>query len=132
MCSLTERHYRAARQFTECRGGHRRFADCMCECDEHARVALRGKELAIRGALGATRWRLVRQMLTESLLVAASTVAGLLMAAGHRSAHSRHERAAVSLALLGIFTIDGPVLAATIGATLLATVASGLVPAGGG
>src|SRR6478752_4318189 len=37
---------------------------------QFGRAALRAKELAIRGALGATRWRLVRQMLTESLIVA--------------------------------------------------------------
>src|SRR5580765_4269080 len=37
---------------------------------QFGRAALRAKELAIRGALGATRWRLVRQMLTESLVVA--------------------------------------------------------------
>src|SRR5205823_10428821 len=37
---------------------------------QFGRVALRSKELAIRGALGATRWRLVRQMMTESLVVA--------------------------------------------------------------
>src|ERR1044071_2744180 len=30
---------------------------------QFGRSALRAKELAIRGALGATRWRLVRQML---------------------------------------------------------------------
>src|SRR6266404_3007204 len=37
---------------------------------QFGRAALRAKELAIRGALGATRWRLVRQMMTESFLVA--------------------------------------------------------------
>src|SRR3954449_7557460 len=37
---------------------------------QFGRAALRAKELAIRGALGATRWRLVGQMLTESLVVA--------------------------------------------------------------
>ena len=48
---------------------------------QFGRAALRSKELAIRGALGATRWRLVRQMLTESLVVAVfGAVAGVLLA----------------------------------------------------
>src|SRR6516162_3334943 len=48
---------------------------------QFGRAALRAKELAIRGALGATRWRLVRQMLTESLVVAVcGAVAGVLLA----------------------------------------------------
>src|ERR1700756_5757472 len=48
---------------------------------QFGRAALRTKELAIRGALGATRWRLVRQMLTESLVVAVfGTIAGVLIA----------------------------------------------------
>src|SRR5437867_3590990 len=48
---------------------------------QFGRAALRAKELAIRGALGATRWCLVRQMLTESLVVAAfGAVAGVLLA----------------------------------------------------
>ena len=57
---------------------------------QFGRAALRAKELAIRGALGATRWRLVRQMMTESFLVAVmGAVVGVLMALlGGRSAHS--------------------------------------------
>src|ERR1700756_4106910 len=48
---------------------------------QFGRAALRAKELAIRGALGATRWRLVRQMLTESLVVAVfGAAAGILLA----------------------------------------------------
>src|SRR5437763_113811 len=48
---------------------------------QFGRAALRAKELAIRGALGATRWRLVRQMLTESLVVAIlGAIAGTALA----------------------------------------------------
>jgi predicted permease len=98
---------------------------------QFGRVALRGKELAIRGALGATRWRLVRQMLTESLLVASlGTVAGLLMALWALGLLIRAMNAQpFPLPYWVVFSIDAPVLACTIGATLLATLASGLVPA---
>src|SRR3954463_12667930 len=48
---------------------------------QFGRAALRAKELAIRSALAASRWRLVRQMLTESLVVAVfGAIGGLLLA----------------------------------------------------
>src|SRR5947209_7252203 len=98
---------------------------------QFGRAALRAKELAIRGALGATRWRLVRQMLTESFVVAVfGTVAGVILAYWSVDLLARAIKAApFPPPYWWQFTIDGRVLAFTLVITLVATVVSGLVPA---
>jgi predicted permease len=98
---------------------------------QFGRAALRAKELAIRGALGATRWRLVRQMLTESLVVAVfGAVAGTLLAFWGTDMFDKVVKAApFPPPYWWKFTIDGGVLVFTLAVTLLATVVSGLLPA---
>src|SRR6267143_980769 len=98
---------------------------------QFGRAALRAKELAIRGALGATRWRLVRQMLTESFLVAAmGAVVGVFFAEWAVSMLIRTTNALpFPLPYWVQFTIDGKVLLFTLGIVLVATLLSGLVPA---
>ena len=98
---------------------------------QFGRAALRAKELAIRGALGATRWRLVRQMLTESLVVAVfGAIAGVIIAYWSLDFFVRAINTLPFPApYYWRFTIDGPVLVFTVVITLLATIASGLIPA---
>src|SRR5438876_7087359 len=78
---------------------------------QFGRAALRAKELAIRGALGATRWRLVRQMLTESLVVAVfGAIAGVIIAYWAIDFYVRSINALPFPApYYWKFTIDGPV-----------------------
>src|SRR2546429_900038 len=98
---------------------------------QFGRAALRAKELAIRGALGATQWRLVRQMLTESLLVAVfGAVVGVIIAYWAIDFYIRSINALPFPApYYWKFTIDGSVIVFTVAITLLATIVSGLVPA---
>ena len=98
---------------------------------QFGRAALRSRELAIRGALGATRARIVRQMLTESFLIALlGAVVGVALAYWAVDLLAQiTSTPQFQLPYYIRFTIDGKVLGFTLGAVLLATFVSGLVPA---
>jgi putative ABC transport system permease protein len=98
---------------------------------QFARAALRARELAVRSSLGATRARLVRQMLTESLLLAAIGCAlGIGLAALSVDWLSSVIRNLPQPPPAWItFDLDPPVLAFTVAAMLVAAVGSGLLPA---
>ena len=93
-----------------------------------ARAAGRESELAVRTALGASRRRLVRQLLTESLLVSMiGAVAGLLVAAWGSDALAGLKPLGVPR--LGEVRMDGAVIAFTIGLALVTGLLVGVVPA---
>ena len=98
---------------------------------QFARAALRAKELAVRSSLGATRSRLIRQMLTESLLLASiGAAAGIgiaYWATDYLNAASHNQDNPIPSYI--IFDIDARVLLFVVGAAVLAALASGLVPA---
>jgi putative ABC transport system permease protein len=98
---------------------------------QFARAALRSRELAIRSSLGAARWRLIRQMLTENALVAAMGAAvgvGLAFWTTHLLMDATHGGTNPIPAFI-VFRINLPVLAIVAGAAILSALISGLVPA---
>ncbi|MCM2255423.1 MAG: ADOP family duplicated permease, partial [Vicinamibacteria bacterium] len=95
-----------------------------------ARGASRRRELALRVAIGASRGRLVRQMLAESLVLAAlGGAAGLAIAHFSGQALNRLPMDDLPLPLHFDFSPDWRVLAFAAAASLVTTVLFGLVPA---
>src|SRR5262249_19935899 len=93
-----------------------------------AKATSRGREIAIRAAVGASRGRIVRQLITESLVLAvASGVAGLLLAIWGSDALVA--LAPSNVPRLAEAGIDGWVLAFTLGVSVLASLLFGLAPA---
>jgi predicted permease len=92
-----------------------------------ARAASRSKEFAMRGALGASRFRIVRQLLTESLVLSLSGAVVGLGLAWLLVSWFAHQ-GAVALPLLSTLRIDGAALAWTLLIAVTSAVLFGLVP----
>jgi predicted permease len=93
-----------------------------------ARATGRQKEMAVRAALGASRARLLRQMLTESLLLSgAGALLGLPLAS--LAVHAINTLQDSRLPLTSLVAIDGRVLAFITAVTVATGVIFGLLPA---
>jgi putative ABC transport system permease protein len=96
------------------------------------RASIRKREIAIRAAVGASRGRIVRQLLTESVVLSAGGGA-LGFALGIAGVHALLALNPGNIPRIGnhgvLVSVDGRVLAFTILVSLITVVLSGLVPA---
>jgi len=93
-----------------------------------ARAAARDRDIAVRAALGASRWRLVRLLLVESVLVSAIGT-GLGIAVAWQAVRVLKSAMPENVARVATITIDGRVLAVAAGLALMTGILSGIVPA---
>jgi len=93
-----------------------------------ARAGARQRELGVRLALGSTRGRLIRQMLTESVVLAApGGVAGILLALN--AVYALNALQPAILVRYPAISVDARVLLFTAALTLLTSIVFGLAPA---
>ena len=93
-----------------------------------ARGSARRHELAIRSAIGASRWRIVRQLLIEAIIIS-STGAMVGVAASYWLAKLPLLLSPDSFPTESVIRISGPILAFSVALALLCGVFFGLVPA---
>jgi putative ABC transport system permease protein len=93
-----------------------------------SRAAMRQKEMAIRTALGAGRWRLIRQTLIESLLLGLFG-GGLGLLSAFWIVTLLTKVTAVNIPRLEGISVDGRVLLATFGFSVLTGLLTGIAPA---
>jgi putative ABC transport system permease protein len=92
-----------------------------------ARAASREREMAIRTAIGASRWRIARQLLMESLLLALIG-GGIGVALAVWSTNALLAASPANLLDLRSISLDFRVLTFAVGATLLAGLLFGFLP----
>lgn len=95
-----------------------------------ARATSRQREIAIRSSLGSGRWRIVRQMLIEGLLLSVSaTVAGLIVTLWTTEAMRNLFPPSRGVELNLDFRPDATVVAYSFGLAILSTIVFALAPA---
>ena len=94
-----------------------------------ARGSARRREIGVRLALGASRWRLVRQLLTESILLSLLGGAGALILTYWISRLLATFQPPLPILIVLDVSPDARVLGFTVGATLLTGIVFGLAPA---
>src|ERR1700733_12958436 len=93
-----------------------------------ARGRTRQHELAIRSAIGASRWRIVRQLLVEAIVIS-STGPALGVAASYWLAKPPLLLSPDSFPAESLIRINAPILAFSVALALLSGILFGLVPA---
>jgi predicted permease len=94
-----------------------------------ARASSRHKEIGIRLAIGASRGRLMRQLVTEAVVLSVFGAAGGMLLAWWITSAVASLSLPLPIPLAFDLRIDGRVLAFTLGATFLASLLAGLAPA---